>query len=249
MLELILVRHGLSCANVWKQKLPPLHKIYSDPELTERGKELSEERRDTLKEILHSYFPNGSYKVGTSCLIRAQQTAYHMLLKHTEKQFSILPHIAENGFMYNDYPFPSETQKTILGPTVYSHIDSDFRGKVVLKDKSDWSSFLRWLYAHKDEVCAKTEDNHYRLVIFTHGGFIRHSLHEKDKVQNNDIFYVKVEGDRIVEKKRLTTFPTLSKEIRQSTDGCRIRTYRNFFTHKVRIPKYDRKDKTRKHRR
>jgi len=129
LVELLLVRHGYSCANAWKKKQKALFWLYADPELTKEGIDLCEERRGVLESLLESHFPGHSYTVGTSSMIRTQQTAYHMLLKGTHhKTYTIFPHIAEVGFDVSNYPLPVERQRAILGPSVAGHLDKDLRG-------------------------------------------------------------------------------------------------------------------------
>lgn len=252
ILELILVRHGLSCANTWKKRLRGIHLLYSDPELTEYGTNLCEERGPVLREFINQYFPNHSYKVGTSTMIRTQQTAYHMLLKGTEQHMNILPHIAETGITTNNYPLPAELQRKRMGPSVSNHIGEDRRGNTDYFHKSDWSKFLNWVYNLGDErerFFHKTDFGMYCGVIFTHGHFMRNVL-KVPKIENNDMFYVQVDlhEKRIVEQKRLTEFPAVPAPFSKDTDSCRIRTYGDYLKHTLR-DRQNRRRRTRKNRR
>lgn len=252
LLELIMVRHGLSCANVWKKRLRGVHLLYSDPELTEYGIELSEERGPLLQKHIAHYFPNHSYKVGTSSMIRTQQTAYHMLLKDTDQQMNILPHIAEEGLMTNNHPLPAEVQRYRMGPVVSRHIGEDRRGITNYYNKSDWRKFLSWVYnlgEERDHFFYKTEDGLYRGVIFTHGKFMRHILKEPT-MENNDMFFVTVDlhHKRIVNQTRLTEFPAVPSPMSKDTEGCRIRTYGDYLKQTLR-KKTNHRRSTRKNRR
>jgi broad specificity phosphatase PhoE len=251
ILELIIVRHGLSCANTWKKRLRGIHLLYADPELTEHGVELCEERGPILQEHINHYFPDNSYKVGTSTMIRTQQTAYHMLLKGTEQRMTILPHIAETGITTNNYPLPAEVQRDEMGPSVSHHIEADHRGKTDYFNKSDWNKFLNWVYHLGDErerVFHKTDFGVYCGVIFTHGHFMRQVL-KVPKIENNDMFYVQVDvtDKRIVEQTRLTKFPAVPAPFSKDTDSCRIRTYGDYLKHTLRTPVHRRR-RTRKNR-
>lgn len=245
LLELILVRHGLSCANTWKKRFRGIHLLYSDPELTEHGIQLCEERRPVLREHLDHYFPNHSYKVAASSLMRTQQTAYHMLLKHTPLQMNIVPHIAEMGFTPNNAPAPIAVQHERLDPAIVHHIAEDHRGKTDYYNKSDWSKFLKWVYNlgdKREQFFYKTEFGVYCGVVFTHGHFLRKVLNVP-KVENNDMFYVQVDigEQRIVEQRRLTEFPAVPAPYSKATEGCRIRTYRNFLKRRRNTRKNRRK--------
>jgi len=209
-----------------------LHLLYPDPELTKEGIELCEERRDDLVKIVDSYFPGHSYTVGTSSMIRTQQTAYHMLLKGThDAKYAIFPHIAEEGFMMNDFPLPAKQQHAVLGPSVIGHLDKDLRGSTNYYNKSNWPLFVKWIqHEGKDHLFKTekgTEEGVYRAVIFTHGKFIRHAL-EQPKAHNNDIFYVRLDAETgtQLETKKLTDFPEPSSAV----EGCRIQTKIQYLT-------------------
>lgn len=252
ILELIIVRHGLSCANTWKKRLRGIHLLYADPELTEHGVELSEERGPILQEYIDHYFPDNSYKVGTSSMIRTQQTAYHMLLKGTAKQMTIMPHIAETGISTNNSPLPAEIQRRRLGPSVSHHIGEDLRGKTDYFNKSDWNKFLNWVYNLGDDRARffhKTDFGVHCGVIFSHGHFMRNVL-KVPKIENNDMFYVQVDltDKRIVEQKRLTEFPAVPAPFSKDTDSCRIRTYGDYLKHTLHN-RVNRRRRTRKNRR
>ena len=217
IVDLLLVRHGYSCANAWKQKLPGLQGLYADPELTEQGKQLCEQRRGALTAAIDHYFHEHPYMIATSSMIRTQQTAYHMFLKGTDRKYTIIPHVAEEGITVNNFPLPAEQQKARLGSSVLHHLHEDLRGSTTVANKSNWPKCLAWIKAHGIRTA----------VIFTHGKFIQNALKEKE-ASNNDIFYAKVDTatGTILEKKRLTGFPNPPV----SVEGCRIHTKRQFVT-------------------
>jgi broad specificity phosphatase PhoE len=217
-MELLLVRHGYSCANAWKKKLMGIHLMYADPELTEEGKRLCEERKTALQDAIRQYFQELPYMIATSSLVRTQQTAYHMLLKGTHDSYTIVPHVAEEGFTPDNIPLSAQKQQPILGPSVLNHLKEDLRGSTSLKNKSNWPKFVAWAKAHGLD----------RAVIFTHGKFMRTAMNISDKPRNNDIFYVKydTETGQFLEKKRLTLFP----EPPVSVEGCRIHKKLHYIT-------------------
>ena len=248
IVELLLVRHGYSCANAWSKKYKGIHLAYADPELTEEGKRLCEERKETLRSAIAKYFPHLPYIVATSAMIRTQQTAYHMLLKGTDTKYTIFPHVAEEGITPDNFPLSAEKQLRILGPprldrpgspprldrpgspprldrpggpSVRGHLHEDLRGSTNLENKSNWPKFLAWLEKH---------DGPSRIVLFTHGRSIRTALKipSSQKPHNNDIYYVKVNTETgvILEKKKLTEFP----EPPVSVKGCRISTVSQYIT-------------------
>jgi len=228
IVELLLVRHGFSCANAWKRKIKGIHLLYADPELTKEGKHLCEDRKEDMRSAIDKCFHEHPYIVATSSMIRTQQTAFHMLLKGTDLSYTIFPHVAEEGVTSNNFPMPADRQAPILGPSVLHHLGKDLRGSTNLENKSNWPKFLKWLEGPQAKE-GSTEGPH-RIVLFTHGKFIRNALKipTSEKPQNNDIFYVKVDTGTgtFLEKKRLTHFP----QPPVSVEGCRIEKTSAFVT-------------------
>jgi broad specificity phosphatase PhoE len=221
IVEMLVVRHGYSCANAWKKKYKGIQLTYADPELTEEGKRLCEERREALQTAIAEYFPESSYIVATSAMIRTQQTAYHMLMKGTDTKYTIFPHVAEEGFTSNNFPLPAEKQAHLLSPSLRGHLREDLRGSTNLENKSNWPKFLAWLEKHNGPS---------RIVLFTHGLFIRRALKipSSNKPHNNDIYYVKVDTKtgHFLDKKKLTDFPDPPVSVK----GCRISTVRQYLS-------------------
>jgi len=245
IVELLLVRHGYSCANAWKKKYKGIQLAYADPELTENGKRLCEERREALESAIAEYFPESSYIVATSAMIRTQQTAYHMLIKGTDTKYTIFPHVAEEGLTSNNFPLPAEKQALILGPprldrpggpSVRGHLHKDLRGSTNLENKSHWPKFLAWLEKHGGPS---------RIVLFTHGRFIRTALKipSSNKPHNNDIYYVKVDTNtgHFLDKKKLTDFPDPPVSVK----GCRISTMRQYLSRTIKNTGHRNSKKTR----
>jgi len=227
--ELLFVRHGYSCANAWKKKQMGLHWLYADPELTKEGIELCEERRGVLESLVDSYFPRHSYTIGTSSMIRTQQTAYHMFLKGAHhKTYSVFPHIGEVGIDVSNYPLAAEKQRAFLGPSVTGHLDKDLRGSTNYYNKSNWPLFVKWLHHEGKHHLFKTDDDVYRAVLFSHGKFIRDSLRQP-KANNNDVFFVRLDTDSgdLLETKKCTEFP---EPPTASVDGCRIHKHVHYLT-------------------
>ena len=227
--ELLFVRHGYSCANAWKKKQMGLHWLYADPELTKEGIQLCEERRSVLESLVDSYFPGHSYTIGTSSMIRTQQTAYHMFLKGAHhKTYTIFPHIGEVGIDVSNFPLAAEKQRDLLGPSVTGHLDKDLRGSTNYYNKSNWPLFVKWLHHEGKHHLFKTDDDVYRAVLFSHGKFIRDSLRQP-KANNNDVFFVRLDtetGD-LLETKKCTEFP---EPPTASVDGCRIHKHVHYLT-------------------
>ena len=237
-LELMIVRHGYSCQNAWKsidvhEEREPEKRVngyYPDPELTADGIHLCEARRKSLARVLAKKFPGGSYKVGTSCLARTQQTAYYMLLKGTRRRYSIFPHIAENADKLSNYPLESKEQRELLGSTA-NHLYRDERGLVASDTKSNWDLFLKWIDSltdkDREDLFYKTKDGVYRAVLFTHYELIEHALGEKLRPANNDVFLMNLDTDApgaMTYEHLVKNKPTES----DSLDGCRIADYADF---------------------
>ena len=204
--EIIFVRHAESCANVWQDETLIGQAVYKDPEITERGKSRSIAKYRKLKEIIKKYFP--SYTIGSSSLLRAQQTAYYMLAKHVKKPINIIPHLREEGFTLSNLANDRKTQLNFvekIEPKMVSFIEKgkDARDKQTITNKSHFPSFLKWAEDNLD-FFAKGKDGVYRSVIFTHGLLLRHVFPLKNalpevsshhKYNNNDFIVVSL-GDK-----------------------------------------------------
>jgi len=232
IVEILFVRHGYSCANAWKKRRG-LYGFYSDPELTEEGIRLCRERKRDLMRAIETYFPENSYAIGTSCLMRTQETAYYMLMEGNDAlKYSIFRHVAEEGVGANNSPMDPEPQKDALEkriPTIRDRIRRDFRGQTDLRHKSNWSMFLEWIVDmaqyDRDVLFHKTETADgtvYRAVLFTHGNFMRHNLDVKT-VNNNDIVFARINAaaKHIDEKHKVTDYG--KPDPGNSIEGCRIK--------------------------
>lgn len=223
--EIIFVRHGESCANVWQERTVVGQLKYSDPELTKRGVSRSDAKYPMLKQVIDKYFP--SYSIGASSLLRAQQTAYHMLAKHVKKPINVIPHLSEEGLTLNNIPLSKQKQETLLESIDPGMIDNLKEGKDGRKsqnvlNKASYSSFLKWAKRNTDYF-EKGDDDVYRAVIFTHGKLLRNEFPLKKaippvkthkKYDNNDFILLSigdsVEGSEIPEEPNLLYFSTSS---------------------------------------
>jgi bisphosphoglycerate-dependent phosphoglycerate mutase len=232
VVELILIRHGYACSNATKSIAKSISKngelpqrLYQDPELTSDGIALCKARRaETIIEI-DKYFPMHSYKIGTSSLIRTQQTAYYSLLEGVEEKYSIFPHIAEEGYWSTNIPLEREAQRAFLGPDIIGHVSEDHRGSADESNNSNYIKFIMWIHtlgAKADTLFHITPEGVYRAVIVTHGKIIRHMLKLENKVNNNELFYAKIntETQVISNVKQLLVYP---KTVLLSVEGCRFK--------------------------
>lgn len=209
LLKACIVRHGYSCVNAGNDyaisiqgefpiyKANKTYKWYQDPPLTAFGIGKCRARRKDTEDAIREKFPEGDYKIGTSCLIRAQQTAFYTLLEGTENKYSIIPHIGEEDEgAIDNIPLSSENQQKILG---FSRTENDGQNKVAKKNLySDVPEFLNWINALSPEEAKQffhvTPTGEYHAVIFTHKKFITDLLHlRKDpEVKNNEVIYAEI---------------------------------------------------------
>ena len=226
------MRHGVSCVNAGNEfamahpdkpyKTNKTYKWYQDPPLTEFGIQKCKERRGASIAAINSKFPLGDYQIGTSCLIRAQQTAFYTLLEGTGVKYSIIPHIGEEDEgAIDNIPLSPENQQKILE---FPRTENDGQNTVEKKNLySDVPEFYRWINALRKEEAEHffhvTPAGDYHAVIFTHKKFIKDLLHldKKENVNNNDIYYVELDtetqGIRNLEK-------LLSNEELKNTSGA-----------------------------
>jgi hypothetical protein len=232
LLEIIFVRHGVSCANAWGYISGLLEQIYPDPELSPYGIDRSEEKKEFLKKDVDSFFPDEIYSIAASCMIRTQQTAYHMLAKSTKKPIHIFPHIGEKINVRCNIPLSPKEQASILESEIVEQIGIDVRGNVDKHHRSNFSQFLTWVHGLNEKelgtffgVGDLKGTPVYRAVIFTHGLFLK-SIFSKKWFNNNDYAYVKIDTKThsIMNYKRLTIFDDLSEK-KAHTTGCQYPTY------------------------
>jgi len=209
--EFIFVRHGESCANAI-QKLGGFqglkHKYYTDPELTQKGVQSSEIKSPLLLKALFETVPR-DFTLGSSPLLRAQETAYFMLGKQTEKPIHVFPHLGEvmltpfelfgrrrliPKVSRDNLPFSAEEQRVYLNQ--YKH-PPFLKGKDLRETpyNPDLQTFLEWATSHPEEF--PEENGVRRVVLFTHSNLLltkfpretclnKEELNQEGKLGNND---------------------------------------------------------------
>lgn len=209
--EFIFVRHGESCANAIQKAVTGgliKHKYYMDPELTSKGVAYSQFKYFELITSFNasegkSPFKDGDYTIGSSPLLRAQETAYHMLAKHKkDKSIHVMPYLGE----IMTPPFTSQFPDNLPEPAdVQLEILKKYTNPPFLKGKDEretpynpnFQKFLEWAKAHPDWFL-KGKDDVYRAIIFTHSNLLKSGFSIKnlrnppakplhgDKLDNND---------------------------------------------------------------
>jgi hypothetical protein len=229
ILDIIFIRHAQSCANIWKTKSKIRQITYKDPEITEAGIETSKRLSSVLKLKIKHLWKNNPYTVGSSQMIRAQETAYYMT---RAKSINIIPHIGETGLSLDNFAFSKEKQREIISkrnPNVIRSLDKgcDFREAQTINEKSNWLKFLNWVI--KNPKCfAKGSDNVYRGIVFTHSHFLQNSfkLSKSDKIKNNNGIHAIINTDYIVPNE--SNYRLLSIGDTDNSNGpdkCRISPY------------------------
>jgi hypothetical protein len=221
--DLIFVRHGLSCANVVHEEKgrqfrgitkentnDKLDEIF-DPQLTKSGIERSIKLSSILINKIKEIWKEEPYTIGTSYLMRTQQTAYYMLSKETNNKINIFPHIAEFNYSKGtgEFAFSREKQKEIyskIEPDILNKLGEDWRRDQTMLDKNDKLFFFNWLNNNIDKFKIGS-DGVYRLVIFTHGGYLGkypnglfklwtvNKLNPNLLYMNNQIIHTKINKD------------------------------------------------------
>jgi hypothetical protein len=171
MWQLIFIRHGESTANVLKNTFYGLHFFVRDAPLSTLGVSESIRLQKSLQKIVKREFFGQPYSIGSSNMIRAQETAYYMLALPTRKKITIYPHIGESGFTLDNISLEKTDQYDYFGKTnrdIINFIGLDFRDS---ENKSCWPSFVKWLQLNRD-LFAKGSDGVFRGVIFSHSNFL-----------------------------------------------------------------------------
>jgi len=171
--KLYMIRHGISCGNVnYHLKDMLALSLYTDPELTQEGRDILSSVRANIKKNIE-----GPYLVGASNMIRAQQTANILF---NPKKIYIIPAINEFG-QHNQ-------ENTPLRPSVQGEVLSKITGDGAILTKRDYtlfeeypgmtdvtqvSTFLQWLGTHYKKLASKSRATKPNLVFVSHFGFIK----------------------------------------------------------------------------
>jgi hypothetical protein len=200
LLDVVFVRHGLSCANVLAKNPFGGHFLYPDPELTKQGILMSKSLSATLIKNAYSIWGDEPFSVCASQMIRAQQTAFYMIASSIGASINVLPHIAEKGITPDNYALPVAEQIHIMTDKDPSVVDlllkgKDGRKKQGMFDKSDFKMFLEWA-AVNPSYFSKGSDGVYRAVIFSHGHFLKETFGLGFPMKNNEAVHVKINTDK-----------------------------------------------------
>jgi hypothetical protein len=197
ILDIVFVRHALSCTNVWANKMYGMHLFYKDPELTLAGISTSQDLSSVLIQKIKDLWGEEPYNIGSSSMIRAQQTAYHMLASVLEKPINIMAHICETGLSLDNQAYPIEKQRNILeekSPGIGKLLDAGLDGRMshTIWDKSNFNKFLTWAELNP-EYFELGSDGHYRAVIFTHSHFLMRAFNMENLINNNNAIHAVID--------------------------------------------------------
>jgi len=201
ILDLVFVRHGLSCANALQNKRFGSHIFYRDPELTKAGVHMSKALSAALIKNLEARWSSEPYSVGASRMIRAQETAYHMICSTFGYPINIFPHVGEAGITRDNFSLATGEQIKIMKARYPGIVELLLKGRdgrepQNLFDKSNFAKFLAWAPEHP-EWFGLGSDGHYRAVIFTHSHFLMSAFHMPMKLSNNDAVHVIIDTERM----------------------------------------------------
>lgn len=202
-MKLYLIRHGISCANLARtltERTTPVEaQQYVDPELTAEGEQMAKDLRPFLLKKIKKPFVAGASK-----LLRAQQTAQHLL---NPKKLYIIPHISEFG--------RSSLESTALDAHIQEQILTEQKGNTTLAPLRDYSyfendttvsegkqpdEFMKWLGLHGSTI---TENGKKSLVLVSHGAFIDYFIQKiADRILGGVANYELFEFDIQIKNKK-----------------------------------------------
>lgn len=187
--DLIFIRHGLSCTNVIKSYNSFVHQVkrlsYTDPQVTHFGE------LDINKLAKTKILPKPDI-ILSSCLLRAMETAA-FTFPSNEKQIFVTPFIKEMGPTAGNQPGTVESQRKrfnnrIDGKNSSDRLNYSFaidRDSKFIKEcfESNLSSFLKWLEVSLPYllVANNLSMNRKKIVIaiVTHSNFMKKFLRSK----------------------------------------------------------------------
>ena len=224
ILDIIFVRHALSCANVWANKLYGMHLFYRDPELTLAGISTSKDLSSLLIKKITDLWGVEPYSIGASNMIRAQQTSYHMLASILEKPINVMAHICEAGFSLDNYAYPVDKQREILedkSPGISKLLSAGLDGRMShnIWDKSNFDKFLKWASLNPEHF-ELGSDGRYRAVIFTHSHFLKSAFHMDDLINNNNAIHTVIDTANDINNKNGFVYDTWQMNDIDLSDIC-----------------------------
>jgi hypothetical protein len=227
ILDIIFVRHGLSCANTLAKVKYGMHLLYQDPELANSGVEMSQSLSANLIKNIQTRWSNEPYTVGSSQMIRAQETAYYMIASTLNKPINIFPHVGESGFSSDNYSMPVDKQRSILskrGSNILKLLDQgkDGREEQTFWEKANFSKFISWATENPDYFSIGS-DGSYRAVIFSHSHFLSNAFNMKTVLNNNDALHTIIDTSKKPLPNRFEYW-ILNRGSKRflCPDGCRI---------------------------
>lgn len=189
--EFIFVRHGESCANAIQkragntvfQKGTLLHKFYRDPELTEKGVNLSTKRHELLRDTLIQKpgpFDDEMYSIGSSALLRAQETAFHMLAKQTGKPVNVFPHLGEI-MLLGPIKIPAKSDDNLPNDEKdqMAYLTAQYRDPIFVKGEDlreapynpSLQRFFEWAIKHPEQF--PEVNGVRRAILYTHSNLLK----------------------------------------------------------------------------
>jgi broad specificity phosphatase PhoE len=204
ILDLIFVRHGQSCANVLSHIKVGIELFYPDPELTQAGIDTSKALSASLIKNVKKRWQDEPFSIGASRMIRAQETAFHMMASTLNMPINIIPHVGELGIVTSNYSIPVDEQIAFFKTKEPAIIDLLLKGKDAREpqnmwDKSDMYKFLKWAPEHP-EFFELGSDGHYRAVIFTHSHFLLKAFNMTFVINNNDAMHSVIDTSKTVRR-------------------------------------------------
>ena len=173
----IFIRHGYR------------NEYFIDPGLSTNGIKRSTNLSDKLIKKIKELWKDEPYVIGSSNMIRTQETAFYMLAEKIGKPINIFPHVGEKGIGIDNIGFTKEKQREIISQNnlkIIEFLDKgvDERDRQNILNKSCWNTFIEWSVKNLD-LFECGSDGVYRAVIFTHSDFLR-SVFKLPKDQRGD---------------------------------------------------------------
>ena len=191
-MKLYLIRHGLSCGNLMAHKdihLAPLNAFNRDPLLTEVGVQQSKKCSDFIDNKLNLK-PD---LVISSALIRSIETALHMFPK---SDVHIIPYISEKNKTLENIPCSINHQKQRIQKETKALNRCKFPESNKGLKQCDLTKFIKYLQDNFD-----IEDR--TICIISHSHFLMDILNINDKMNNNAIYHVVIQDNKVTQYKKI----------------------------------------------
>ena len=233
---IIFIRHGTSCANLRRERIPPYRKTHTDildPGLTRKGIYDAREQGKKLRGKLISNYGTITPIVYTSVLLRTQMTGYLMMNPHLKESYDvyILAYISESGLLKTNDNTPrnfDDQHKMLdkLNPTFVKMNRKGYTGYKKPEDADKLEPNFPMFIEKLKGLCKDNVNNTIRSVSTTQCSVKNKivNISERDTRTNYAPIVIVTHGHVLEE-----FFETMGRKLKEKSDRPNFSAFRVYF--------------------